>query len=86
MILGTRKRLRVSLSLFLFLMTITTTVHYWINKNSVDNKQILTDTTKLPGIVRSITYFEPRFIEYKDYSTTFIPGITDIDSMDQVYE
>lgn len=49
-------------------------------------KEHFIKTVKLPGLVRSVNYFDHRFIEYKDYSNIYLPGVSGISTMDMVYE
>ena len=55
------------------------------NDNSNKIKDFI-ELSKLPGTVKSVSFYEDRFIEYKDYSTTFFPTMKKIDYMDIVYE
>lgn len=80
------KRLRVSLSLFFILLFFFNITHFVLSNQKKSLKKEFTDITKLPGIVRSVNFFEHRFFEYKDYSTTYNYDIKEIDSLGIVYE
>ena len=41
---------------------------------------------KLPGIVQSVSYVEPRFIAYKDDSTIIYPQLTKLSFSKIIYE
>lgn len=45
-----------------------------------------TKLSLLPGIVKSVSYFEPRFAEYEDVSTHFFTDIEAINYMKFTYE
>ncbi len=54
----------------------------------LESLDTFTKITTLPGISRSVSYHETRFIEYKDYSTTLDPFKQNgsIGYMDFIYE
>ena len=69
------------------LSTLTLT-HLSLSKSEMYEKEIsnFVQLSTLPGIVKSVSYFEPRFIEYEDYSTTFFTDIQEINYMKYTYE
>ncbi|MDB2405499.1 hypothetical protein N9W00_01015 [Arcobacteraceae bacterium] len=52
----------------------------------VENIRSMVSITKLPSISKSVSFYEPRFVEYEDYSTRFFPDIKDINTMKFSYE
>jgi hypothetical protein len=40
----------------------------------------------MPSISKSVSYLEPRFIEYNDYSTTFNPKLEELSYSKLIYE
>lgn len=41
--------------------------------------------TRLPGPALSVSYLEPRFRAYRDYSDVFFPGMRPVSCLDFVY-
>lgn len=78
----------ISSIMIIFLLSLFSFIHFTISNNIQKNKDLnsFTKVTKLPGIVRSVSYFEPRFKEYKDYSTTLYPKNTNINYLGLIYE
>lgn len=72
----------------LTLITTLNILHYnftlYINKE--ENIQLFVDTTKLPGIVRGVSFVESRFVEYKDYGNTLATDLKEIDYLGFVYD
>jgi len=69
-------------------MTLFTIIHFNTTNIDTHNKQLdnFVSLTKLPSIVKSVSYFEPRYIEYDDFSYILYPELNNPSYMEFVYE
>jgi len=69
-------------------MTLFTIIHFNTKDitNHLNQLNNFAKITKLPSIVKSVSYFEPRFIEYDDYSYALYPELHEPSYMRFVYE
>ena len=69
-------------------MTLFTIIHFNTTNIDTHNKQLnnFTKLIKLPSIVKSVSYFEPRYIEYDDYSYILYTELNNPSYMKFVYE
>ncbi|MEA2019511.1 MAG: hypothetical protein U9N59_13815 [Campylobacterota bacterium] len=82
------KKFIYSYFILIISMTLFTIVHFNTKNISNHNIQIdnFTKVTKLPNIVKSVLYFESRFLEYDDYSYTLYPSLKVPSYMKFAYE
>lgn len=72
---------------FIFLIVGNIT-HFSLNnqKKNLENVELFSKTIGLPGVVKSVGFYENRFIEYKDNSKNYYPTLPNISYMKFVYE